>query len=145
MKEFAKVLAACGGMAILCMSLCIGIGYAMLGSRVETKQGDAVAPVQCECSCPEQKCTAGQGIVADGYNVSITLDGTTKWMPPSLNPDENGYVVLCRREDPELINHPDYTMTRLYNFFHECLDDLATARSGFDDEVNQCCWQQEGF
>jgi hypothetical protein len=77
--------------------------------------------------------------------VNIVVDGE-KWTPPALlSEEEQGYVTLCRKEDPELIGHPDLSFTKAYKLWHECLDDLADARSGFDDEANQCCWQQEAF
>jgi len=104
-----------------------------------------VTPVQCSCVCPEAKCTSGDGIVADGYNVSIVLNGQ-KWTPPAmLTEEEQGYVTLCRKEDPELIHHPDLTFTRTYKLWLACQDELYEARSGFDDEANQCCWQQQAF
>lgn len=126
---------------------CVGFGLWARAARDASVANaeNAVTPVECTCSCPQPKCTSGQGMVIDGYNVTVALDGTTKWLPPSLNPEESGYVVLCRREDPELVDHPDYTMTKLYNYFHECLDEIATLRAGYDDDVNQCCWQENSF
>lgn len=113
-------------------------------AAVKEEAADTVTPVSCECSCPKSECTGDRSMVIDGYNVTMTIDGS-KWEPPELNPDESGYVVLCRREDPELVDHPDYTMTKLYNYFHECLDEIATLRAGYDDDVNQCCWQENSF
>jgi hypothetical protein len=129
-------------MAFFAALIIIGVKFT---SAVKEEAADAVTPVECTCSCPQTKCTSGQGMVIDGYNVTVALDGTTKWLPPSLNPEESGYVVLCRREDPELVDHPDYTMTKLYNYFHQCIDELAMVRAGYDDDVNQCCWQENSF
>jgi hypothetical protein len=112
--------------------------------RDDDNTGSTVTPVQCSCACPKQDCQGG-GIVADGYNVNIVVDGE-KWTPPALlSSDEAGYVTLCRKEDPELIGHPDLNFTKTYKLWHECLDELTETRSGFDDETNQICWQQEVF
>jgi len=109
------------------------------------EEAGAVTPVTCECSCPEQKLAGDNSITADGYNVNIVLDGQ-KWTPPALlSEEEQGYVTLCRKEDPELIGHPDLSFTKTYKLWHECQDDLYTVRAGFDDEANQCCWQQDIF
>lgn len=100
--------------------------------------------VNCDCPRPPP-CSPGGGIVADGYNVNIVVDGG-KWTTPApLSSDEAGYVTVCRKEDPELIGHPDLNFTKTYKLWHECLDELATARAGYYDQAGQCCVQEDAF
>lgn len=135
---------AIGGVIVSGLILILGT-VLMFRYLLPQETANAVTPVTCECSCPEQKLAGDNSITADGYNVNIVLDGE-KWRPPALlTEEESGYVTLCRKEDPELIHHPDLSFTKTYKLWKDCQEELYDARSGFDDEANQCCWQQEGF
>jgi hypothetical protein len=125
--------------------VCGVIGFGRWLSAVkEVRTADAVTPVECSCSCPEQKLLGSNSIVADGYNVNVVVDGE-KWTPPALlSEEEQGYVTLCRKEDPELIGHPDLSFTKTYKLWHQCYDELMY-HSCFDDELAQVCWQSDAF
>lgn len=130
--------------AFVGIGLCFSLVFWLCDNEVPVNATVEAPIVNCDCPRPAP-CATGDGIVADGYNVNIVLDGQ-KWTPPALLSDEEkGYVTVCRKEDPELVHHPDLSFTKTYKLWHECLDELADARSGFEDEANQCCWQQEGF
>lgn len=136
----AVVLAAFVG-----IGLCFSLVHWLCDDGVPEEGAVVEAPiVNCDCPTPAP-CATGEGIVADGYNVNIVVDGE-KWTPPALlSSEEAGYVTLCRKEDPELIGHPDLNFTKTYKLWHQCLDELATARAGYYDEANQCCWQENSF
>jgi len=132
--------------AVFGMFACVAGVAVLVISQSAKDDKPAERPVFCSCSCPEQqKCAESSGIVADGYNVNIVVDGE-KWTPPALlTEDEQGYVTLCRKEDPELIHHPDLSFTKTYKMWLDCNDELYQVRSGYDDEANQTCWQQDVF
>lgn len=123
----------------------VAFSHAMRAVRDRNEEDRVDVPiVNCDCPTPAP-CATGDGIVADGYNVNIVLDGQ-KWTPPALLSDEEkGYVTVCRKEDPLLVHHPDLNFTKTYKMWHECLDELATARAGYYDEANQCCVQENAF
>jgi hypothetical protein len=114
-------------------------------SAVKEEAG-AVTPVFCNCDCPVQKCPAGGGIVADGYNVSVSVNGE-KYGPPL--PGEEPSAVYCRTEDSSTLARmgPDMTLTKCWWWLEECRDDLAEydeVFSSFDDATSGTCWQQAG-
>lgn len=147
MNDDTKTFAVGIGAVILAVFIGIGLVFVMchwLWGEDESKAKgvDAVTPVQCSCSCPEIKCPAS--VVADGYNVNVSVNGE-KYGPPLQG--EAPTSMYCRVEDVDTLDRmgPDMTLTKCWEWLDECRNDLYEVRSGFDDEANGMCWQQEVF
>lgn len=107
------------------------------------EEASAATPVFCNCDCPVQKCPAGGGIVADGYNVSISVNGE-KYGPPL--PGEEPSAVYCRTEDSSTLERmgPDMTLTKAWQWLEECRDELDNILAGYrdvDDPAGGVCRQ----